>query len=269
MSRCLRFLSFFALATGMGCLGSAGQSLRPLQQALESAGYHMYNPPRSNWGPGFVFEGDVANGRFVNAQEVCARLYSDLDTPGKAKIVLPSHQAKDNFSLRVAFNYLKKVLGFANDEADLLRIEQRQIGEVTWGDIWELYYGGMDKWLESGEARPVSAQCRRNIDDLKAKGKFKGRVFVIVRAVVPEWLNFDFGRNFKAEAGVSASLVPRISAGVQGKGEFWDETRLEIREPLFVGYAPPIEITDWLPTGEVAGEAVSVRGTNSDFILEQ
>jgi hypothetical protein len=244
------------------------QSLAPLERALESAGYHIYNPPRSNWGPGFVFEGDVLNGRFSNAHEVCSRLYAELAAPNKAKVVLASHEANDIFGLRLAFNYLKKIFGFANDDSDLVRIEQQRTAEVAWGDIWEMSYTRMDKWLESGEPRPVNKQCRSAIDELKAQKRFNGRVFVILRAVAPDRLNFNFERDFQAQAGASAKLGAQIEAGIKGKGEFKDRTHLEISEPLFVGYASPIAITDWLPTGEESGEIVSVRGRNSDLLLE-
>lgn len=239
-----------------------------IEEVLQANGYQMYNPPRGNWGPGFVFAGDVIDNKISNVREVCPNLYGDLDAPNKTKVVLANHKVEDSFSLSVAFNYLKRVTGFANNDADLVSIEGKRAAEVTWGDINELSYSDMDKWLETGEARPIAKRCRAAIDDLKAKNRFKDHVFVIVRAVAPDFVTFDFSEALKGGVGVSAGFSQRLSAGIRGKGEFKEASRLEIKERLFVGYAPPFKIDDWLPTGFVSGEIVEVRGKPSTLVIE-
>ena len=147
-------------------------------------------------------------------------------------------------------------------------IEGKRAAEVTWGDINELSYSDMDKWLETGEARPIAKRCRAAIDDLKAKNRFKDHVFVIVRAVAPDFVTFDFSETLKGGVGVSAGFSQRLSAGIRGKGELKEASRLEIKERLFVGYAPPFKIDDWLFTGFVSGEIVEVRGKPSTLVIE-
>jgi hypothetical protein len=111
------------------------RSVSRLEQSLRSAGYHLYNPIRSNWGPGFVFSGDVSNGRIVRIDEICPNLYADATAPNQSKILLPNYKTEDNSSLRIALDYLKKASGFANDDADLARIEQQRTADITWGNI--------------------------------------------------------------------------------------------------------------------------------------
>jgi hypothetical protein len=133
----------------------------------------------------------------------------------------------------------------------------------------ELSYTHMDKWLETGEERPVTRRCRAAIDDIKAKGRFKDRIFVIVRAVAADSLTFDFSRALKGSIGVSADFTEQLTARLRGKGELKDGTRLKITDPLFVGYASPDKIDEWLPTGHVSGEIVKVRSTPTTLEIEK
>jgi hypothetical protein len=62
----------------IGCLQAGkvahSQDLQPLDKALRSVGYQMYSPPRENWGPGFVFSGDIVQGRITNVREICPNI---------------------------------------------------------------------------------------------------------------------------------------------------------------------------------------------------
>jgi hypothetical protein len=126
----------------------------------------------------------------------------------------------------------------------------------------------MDKYLFSGEPRPVERRCRAAIDDLKLKHRFEGRVFVIPRSLATNQLIFDFSRALSVQAGVSANFIPRLTAGVQGRAELKDGTRLEIRDTFFVGYASPIAIKTWLPSGLVGAGIDEVKGEQSSLIIE-
>jgi tetratricopeptide (TPR) repeat protein len=81
-------------------LASAGvataQDLGPLKKALGE--YQPYDPPRANWGPGFVFTGEVARGRLSKIEEVCPNLYADVEAPQSAAIALPDYNAGDGIS---------------------------------------------------------------------------------------------------------------------------------------------------------------------------
>jgi hypothetical protein len=246
------------------------QDLGALEQAMIQAGYHLYNPPRTNWGPGFVFSGDVNNGRIINVQEICPNLYVDLEAPTGATVVLPDFKAEDKFTFRLALDFLKRLVGADNSaKLELVRLEHERKVEVQWQDVREFAYSKVDQWLKSGEPRPVEQRCRSAIDDLRAKGRFKDRVYVIARAVAPEVLTFDFARSTAGEVGANATLGQALEAAAQGRAEVHNNTELRVKQRLFVGYAAPIKLEEWLPTGLVSGGIVGVRGTPADLLIEE
>lgn len=67
-------LAAVVVATAFAYQGASSQDLAPLEQALSNSGYKLYNPPRENWGPGFVFAGDVTNGKIRLTSESSAAL---------------------------------------------------------------------------------------------------------------------------------------------------------------------------------------------------
>jgi hypothetical protein len=73
-------------------------SAQTIERSLQDKGYHMYDPPRANWGPGFVFAGDVIADKIWKVEEICPNLYGDLDAPNKTKVVLESHEYEDSLS---------------------------------------------------------------------------------------------------------------------------------------------------------------------------
>ena len=72
------------------------QDLGALEQALRTSGYQLYNPPRANWGPGFVFAGEVVGSQIKTVEEICPNLNgNDLGPPQEAAIAL----ASESFSI--------------------------------------------------------------------------------------------------------------------------------------------------------------------------
>lgn len=241
------------------------QSLGPLEQAIRAAGYQLYNPPRENWGPGFVFTGEVVSGRIKNPREICPNLYADVEAPRSTKVLFPDFQASDSFSFGLAIKFIKGILGL---DVDVGKVESERKISVKWQNLQETSYSDVDKWLESGEARPIASRCRAAIEDLKGKDQFKDRVFVIVRAVAPELLIYEFDSALSGQAGASAEVWQQGSAKIEGKGEIKNQTRLELKQRLYVGYAPPMKLQEWVPTGLVSGEVIKVRGETTNLGID-
>ena len=255
-----------SLVFGVTLLSQSGTpDLTKLDRALETAGYRRYNPPRTNWGPGFVFAGDVVDHRIANVQAICPDLYANSGEPQTAEIVLSDYAAKDNFSFGLAVNFLKEQLkgGF-----DLGTIEREGSVDIQWVNIREMSYSHMDKWLETGEPRPIAKPCRLAIDDIKSKNRFKDRIFVIVRAVAPEKLVYDFSRAAKMQAGASGEFLNTLKGSAQGQAQMTDSTRLQITRRMYIGYASPLKLEDWTPTNLLSGEIVGVRASKSNLIIE-
>jgi hypothetical protein len=238
------------IVAGLG--GAMAQELGQLEHTLQEAGYQLYYPPRANWGPGFVFEGDIVNGKIKIVNEICTNLYAAIGSPqpSDTPILLADYHASDDFSFQLSINFLKGLLG---DSLNLRLIVGKRTVDVKWLNVREK------------SSRPIEKRCRSAIEDLKAKGRFKDRVFVIVRAVAPEVLVYNFSRAAAVDAGGSAEFSEQLKAAAQGKGEIKNATQLEIKQPIFIGYAPPVKIDEWLPTGLVSGEIVEVRGQARTF----
>jgi hypothetical protein len=242
-----------------------GQDFSALEKLLREAGYQLYNPPRANWGPGFVFTGDTVNGRITNVEEVCPNLYSNMGPLKGSTVILADYHASDSMSFNAAVDFLKSLtVGALN----LGGAAQRTV-DVRWKNVQEFSYTHIDKWLKTGEPRPVEKRCRAAIDDLKVKNRFKDRVFVMVRAVAPEVLIYDFSKMAEADAKASAKLIQELNAAAEGKGHLGSETQLLIEKQLYLGHAAPIKIDEWLPTHLQSGDIIQIRGTDTDLSLEE
>lgn len=245
-------------------LVAAAQDLTVLQRTLQANGYQLYVPPRANWGPGFVFAGDVVNGKMKNVEPVCSSLYEDVGLPESTAVILPDFKAEDKFSFSLAIEFLRGLFG---GKVDLGAVERDRKAEVRWHNVQEMSYPKMIAWLENGEPRPITKPCRAAIEDLKTKKQFKDRVFVIVRAVAPETLVYDFTRALSGDTGASGQFAETFKAEARGKGQIVSETQLEIKHRLYIGYAAPVKIVDWAPTGLLSGEIVTVLGAKENITI--
>lgn len=254
--------TFFALILGHASDSAEAQELSALEKALNNAGYQLYNPPRSNWGPGFVFSGDILNGRITNVKEVCPNLYGDADAPQSAAILFPNYTAKDKLNFGAALHFLRGLFGL---DFDLNAVDRERTVEVKWQNIRETSYSEMDRWLADGAIKPIPIQCRRAIENLQGRNAFAGRVFVIVRAVAPESLIYDFSSTVNAQGSATAELWKAAQVKVQGQGVSTSATQLEVRKRLYVGYAAPVKLSEWIDTGQSSGELVRVTGETTNF----
>jgi hypothetical protein len=245
---------------------AAGQDLTFLQRTLQEYDYQLYVPPRANWGPGFVFAGDVVKGRMKNVEPVCPSLYENVGLPESTAVILPDFKAEDRYSFSLAIDFLRGLFG---GRVDLGAVERDRKVEVRWHNLQEMSYPKMVAWLKNGEPRPITKPCRAAIEDLKIKNQFKDRVFVIVRAVAPETLVYDFTRALSSDAAVSGQFAETWKAEARGKGQIVSETQLEIKHRLYIGYAAPVKIVDWLPSGLQSGDIVAVLGARENITIEE
>ena len=248
----------------VGAIAAPAQDLSPLKRALGE--YQPYDPPRANWGPGFVFAGNVAAGRISNVEELCPNLYADVEAPQSAAIALADYNASDGFSFGASLRFLKGLFGL---NFDVEKIGAERTIDVKWQNLREYSYTGMDKWLETGEPRPIAKRCRLAIDELKAKNLFKDRVFVVVRAIAPTSMIYEFARAVDAKGSASARLWQDVQADARIGAALKNGTRLEIRERMFIGYIPPKKLREWLPTGHVSSEIVRVTGGTTDLVIDR
>jgi hypothetical protein len=249
------------LVTRLPPIASAQNALP--KQALGE--YHPYDPPRANWGPGFVFSGDVRGGRISNVKEVCPNLYADTEAPQDTPIAFADYNASEGLSFAASLRLLKGLFGL---NFDIDQIARERTVDVKWQNVREHSYTAMDQWLESGQPRPIAARCRLAIDDIKAKNQFADRIFVIFRAAAADSVVYEFDAAANGAGSASAQLWRDAQASAKVTADFKNGTKLEIKQRLFVGYISPMKLVDWLPTGQASGEITGVKGEKTDFIID-
>jgi len=193
--------------------------------------------------------------------EVCPNLYADVKAPESTVIALPDGTGTYGVFFEAALRFLKGLLGLNSTYVSNIASERKI--SVRWQEMREYSYDAMDKWFESGESRPIARRCRLAIDDLKAKHRFKARVFVIVRAISAESLTYEFGAVASGEGSASAQLWKDLNASAQAKAALSNGTRLEIKNRLFVADMAATRLRDWLPLGQ--GEIVKMTGDKTDL----
>jgi hypothetical protein len=162
------------------------------------------------------------------------------------------------------FRLLKSSFGL---DFDVDKAEREQSIRIRWDRLREASYTEMDKWLKTGEPRPVALRCKRAIEDLLAKGEPSNRIFIMARAVATDGLSYDFSSASKANASVSVDLLEQVKTKARGGLEIKNSTILEIKQPLFIGYAPPLQLQKWAPTGLSSPGIVSVFGASTSLTI--
>jgi len=214
-----------------------------------------------------VFAGDVAGGRLSNVEELCPNLCGDFEALRGSEIILPDYKADERISLRASISFLKSIVG-PGAEVDIPGVEQEQKLDVRWQNVREFSYTSADQWLATGEPRPIEKRCRSAIDDLKVKNRFKDRVFVITRAVAPESVSYDFKRALSGDIRASGETRKVLEAFLDANAQFKNRTLIDVQNKrVYVGYARPMKIQEWAPSGLVSGEIVSVKAIPSDVII--
>ncbi|MGU3559418.1 hypothetical protein [Methylobacterium radiotolerans] len=234
---------------------------------MEAAGYRPYIPPRANWGPGFVFTGTIRDGKISDVEEVCSNIYGQKIRAKSNSVLLPAYKEDNRVAISGLIEILKGALRSRSINAGAA-FDQGKTTEIRVSDAKEYSYTDEDKWIKEGVARPIAPRCLAAINDLKLKGKFDGRTFIIARAVAAEKFVYDVkdrGLALKLEGSLANVADIKVLASGNASGE----THIEFGHSMFIGYAPPYLITEWVPTGRVsASEIVKVKGEALDLVVE-
>jgi len=265
----MKTIFFFSAIGTLGLVQSCHggvPDVGPLGDSLQ--GYALYEPVRTNWGPGFVFTGEVKNGKIKNVEEICPSLYGESPVT-EAGVFLPDYSGASNTDINIGLSMLESVIGKDNTaKINLAKYKDNKSVVVKWSSINEVSIPRSMGWMESGEPRKIKKQCFSVIEDLKARGEFEGRTFIITRAIKASSIDYNFDRAIDGDAGVELKFKELFDANAGGKWTSTGKTSLKVTSDVFVGYKTPKLLKDWVPTGLVAGEIATVSLEDSDLVIE-
>lgn len=258
----------FLVALLLGGCFSNKPKITGLEKSIEP--YALYYPIRENWGPGFVFSGDIVDGKIQNVEEICSNLYGDEQISDSSSIFLANYSGKDEKSLDIGVQLLKRVAGEKNAATlNLADIKSVDDVDISWGDLRETSYARAEQWLKKGEPRPVEGRCESAIDDLKAKGKFIGRVFIITRALSAGSVSYEFNHLRRAGGEAKVKVHEVVEAQVAATWKVTGDTSLSINKQVYIGYAKPALLEEWVPTGLVSPGIVSVKAREINAVISE
>lgn len=248
------YRSLFATCSLCLCACSNSPDVSPLGQHISAAGYVMYYPARSNWGPGTVLTGSVINNRLSNVQEICTSLYSNL-TPSNNNVALSSFQASQNHDLSLGIDLLGKVLGPDKSAKLGLSGKNAQDIDVSFGPSFEDSISGEGPFQNDGKPKRIKPACEAKLKDLKAKGALENSVFVITRAL-RSGINYDFGNDAEFKTNATLSITSKIGANAGAGWGTNGRTKLIVdgEAGLYLGAAKGgmISLTSWLPSDTIS-----------------
>lgn len=263
------YISFFAAVAAIGAILSV-LALVPITDSydLQIPGHHTFDPPRSDRGPGTVFEGEVRGDTVKFIRLLCRDLYAGMKPRARAAtIAMPDIVRTSSVSLKAALNLLKINLGVgaaAQLELDSLSASKKL--SIEWGNLTEYSYYAEDGFLATGEPRPISAPCRSAIEDMATKNIPRDRIFVITGTIAAADLKYAFADEIAASADFKAA-IRGVDAGASISRI--NSRTLRISVPLHIAYTSPWAITEWVPTGQVAGQIVRVRGEPTEYLIDE
>lgn len=265
------FSTLLVFAFASTSLSVAAQT-SDLDKSLKGKGFRLYDPPRDNWGPGTVFEGSVSGRQLKVIRPVCPALFSTV-LPSGAGVVLSDYSAVSEKDASLGISLLEKVIGANNSAALKAEYKSPKNVNVKWGDVTEQSYFASSIYKDDGQVADVNGKCRMAINDYKRRGKVKN-LYVIDRALVVSTLSYSFKKGSDAtpattSASADLSLAGIIKINIGGSATMKSNTILEIKKPMYIGYAKPARIDKFLPQGQVSGSRVKVKiEPAGDLIIE-
>jgi hypothetical protein len=223
-----------------------------LEGSIRKAGYSPYSPIRSNWGPGFLFTGDIGN-----PTPVCRNLYGEklsFDDLENAEIVFQDIKQSNSSSFDASVDFLSGLIGKDNSaKLGLADASRTAKIDISWGDVKEYAYFAEDAF-GNGVARPIDTNCLAALRRLKAAGSLS-EVKMVNRAIAATSMTYKFASTNSGEVGLDASIAEKLTLSVgDGKWKFESDNSLKIERPVFLGYALPVALADFTETGEVSGD---------------
>jgi len=232
--------------------------MAPLAKELKSYGYTLYEPPRTNRGPGWTFRMvRTFDGRTV-PMTVCENLYPDVDLVD-GNLSLPQLSTKSTVDGSVAVDFLEGLLKDIGGAKASLSANSIKKLTISWGQVSSKELPEERKFTEKGEIRAIGAPCAAVLKELKDRGELAGNLFIVQQAILANELSYETSDDSGKKGELKASLKKLLNFEANAKATEITQTSLQIKEPRYIGYIA-IALLEWAPTGLLGPESAKLYG---------
>jgi hypothetical protein len=261
-------IATFSFVVALSTIASA-QSLKNLERELSSLNPSMrlFNPPRSDWGPGFVFSGQVKKGKMSGVRPVCLFLFDGNPNTilTESEVALSNISSIKSRGFDASVGALSKALGPENAAKLELKNARKSNLKVEWGDVIHRYIAD-ESLFSNGRRVPVRQECRAAIEQ-SATVRPKDSLFIVWSVLQPSALDFSFSAD---KDGALRLVAPSIGTDVNaGAGITWnrnDERTLRLKGGLNVGYAVAA-LSEYVLAPTMGGNLADIKLEKKNLVL--
>ncbi len=207
-------------------------------------------PPRTDFGPSFVFKGTISGATISVESIVCPNLYPSV-TPMSAGFLLATASTNSDNSIGFDLSLLEKLIG-ANTGSLSAKYSGKVSYKVDFKSASDEYFA-MNQQFDGATPRTVDPSCHAAIENLKSKGSFTGSLFIVTDAVTLTGLKYTFTQSSSTSASLNVDIAKLLTAKPSASHTFdAANSTVDIAQPLHIAIRRPFLVDTWLPTGAVA-----------------
>jgi len=252
---------FVSIGALTGCPAPAPRPMDPnvvpnsllpkeIQYPQDPHGYLTLIPPRSDFGPGFVFKGSVQSGALIIDQILCTNLYPDVK-PASGVLQLASATTSSNNSLGLNLSLLQKLVGTNTVSLDAKytgKMEYKVTVKTASAD-----YLPSSSLFDGKTPRPVDSSCRAAIENLKLAGPITKSVYIIGDAVAVTGLTYSFTKSSDPTLNITADIQKIVNASTNASfSQDANNVSIDVTVPVHIAVKYPYLVDTWVPSGAVA-----------------
>ena len=255
-SRTLFYLGCFLLLLSL--TGCKHTGLEGLRSWMKGYGYTLYEPPRTNHGPGWTFRMvKTYDGKTV-PMTVCDNLYPKVKVK-KANVNLPDSKKGSGYDVDFAVALLEGLIDNIGEAKANLKSKGTKSVNITWGAVHTEALLPQQTFDPSGKKLEVDSTCAAHLSDLKDKGTFADSIFMVQQAIIVDEMNYKVSANSETGGGLSISLKEVLTVKPEAKVTETSENLLVVKEPRYLGFRAFL-VNDVVPTGLLGPETAIVSG---------
>lgn len=242
----------------MGLSGCKTTGLEGLRSLMDSFGYTLYEPPRSNHGPGWTFRITKTHDGKKVPITVCENLYPTVKVTN-ANINFPQSQVESTVDVDFAVELLDGIIDNIGEAKANLKAKGADSVNITWGNAHAEELLPQQAFTPNGSKIEIDSACAAHLADLKKRGELANNIFMVQQALKVEQMDYQSSASSQTEGGLSVSLKELLTVKPQAKATEVNNNNLSIKEPRYLGFRA-FAISDVVPTGLLGPETAVVSG---------
>jgi hypothetical protein len=239
-----------------GCL-RATSPINAISDEVEKLGFTVYNPPRADRGPGWVFHFvKTFDGKTVPGT-VCTSLYPD-ERVVDAKISIPNVKSTDNADVSFGLGLLDGLIDNVQKASADLSAKSIKTLSINWGDLTARELPEERKFTEEGKRVPIGNACAARLRELRQANQL-GTVFMVQQAVQAKSMTVSVEQDRNAGASLDVSLYEVLTVKPSAKVSQKSNSSIDVTDPRYIGFVA-VAVLNWIPTDQLGAETATVSG---------